>query len=266
METIRAWSNREKMKVCRDSVHGYIHLPSEWFKLFIDTPLFQRLRHIEQTSMRCLYPSARHDRFVHSLGTYHLGRKAFQSLTRNAKSVLEQMGIDQKECESARNTFLAACLLHDCAHAPFSHTFEEYYDRGDRLRPLLEERFSDDKSFSDDFIECNASPHEKASAVALIDHYSRTTSELDWNTQLAARMVLGCRYHGCGGEERKQFHNVLISLLNGDPSTWTSSTTSSAIRGLQALKTAVSISIDSWMRPPLPNMEASTNRRSTRKR
>ena len=61
------------MKRILDTVHGYIMINDELFYHIIDTRLFQRLRRIEQTSIRSVYPSARHDRFIHSLGVYHIG-------------------------------------------------------------------------------------------------------------------------------------------------------------------------------------------------
>ena len=70
----------KKDKLFRDSVHGYISVPAAICADYIDTPIFQRLRYIEQTSMRVLYPSAHHDRFIHSLGVYHLGKMAFSHL------------------------------------------------------------------------------------------------------------------------------------------------------------------------------------------
>ena len=39
----------------------------------IDTAGFQRLRRIIQTSYSPLYSSAVHNRFVHSMGVFHLG-------------------------------------------------------------------------------------------------------------------------------------------------------------------------------------------------
>jgi HD superfamily phosphohydrolase len=45
-------------KTFKDSLHGYIRIPVPFVKHFIDTELFQRLRNIEQTGMRTLYPSA----------------------------------------------------------------------------------------------------------------------------------------------------------------------------------------------------------------
>ena len=71
-----------------DSVHGYITIPEDLCDYVIDTPFFQRLRRIEQTSCRVLFPSARHDRFIHSLGVYHLGSKIVAAINRNCKGEL----------------------------------------------------------------------------------------------------------------------------------------------------------------------------------
>lgn len=72
-----------KQKIFRDPVHGYISVPKDFCHAFIDTPIFQRLKNIEQTSMRPLYPSAHHDRFVHSLGVYYLASRAFHHIKKN---------------------------------------------------------------------------------------------------------------------------------------------------------------------------------------
>ena len=125
----------QETKIFRDSVHGYINVPVDYVTNFIDTELFQRLRHIEQTGMRILYPSARHDRFIHSLGTYFLGHKAFECFKRNiyrsyhgiaGKTDHYIIFEDEKENEcfwdKCQLLFEIACLLHDCGHAPFSHT------------------------------------------------------------------------------------------------------------------------------------------------
>ena len=61
------------MKNIRDSVHGNIIVDTKFIKTILDTPAFQRLRRVEQTAIRSIYPSARHDRFIHSLGVYHIG-------------------------------------------------------------------------------------------------------------------------------------------------------------------------------------------------
>ena len=62
-------------KIFLDTVHGYISVPNDYCEKFVDTANFQRLRRIEQLSSRSLYPCARHDRFVHSIGVFHIGKR-----------------------------------------------------------------------------------------------------------------------------------------------------------------------------------------------
>lgn len=114
------------MKQIRDSIHSYIDIPEIVLHEIIDTPIFQRLRQIEQTSMRTLYPCAHHDRFAHSLGVYHLGQLAYRGLMQSIKALplyQEHKSFWQRYGIS----FQLACLLHDCAHAPMSHSFEASY-------------------------------------------------------------------------------------------------------------------------------------------
>ena len=95
------------MKVIRDPIHDYIELDDFALSL-IETPSLQRLRRIRQLGFSNLvYPGANHTRFEHSLCVYHL-----------AKSIVKQ--VDEKQ----RNELLAAALLHDVGHGPFSHATE----------------------------------------------------------------------------------------------------------------------------------------------
>ena len=63
-------------KKFKDPIYGYISIPVEIIKNVVDTAVFQRLRRIVQTSYAPLYSSAVHNRFVHSIGVFHLGRIA----------------------------------------------------------------------------------------------------------------------------------------------------------------------------------------------
>lgn len=73
-------------KVFMDTVHEYIRIPKVFVENIVDTEWFQRLRYIDQTGMRILYPNGKHDRFCHSLGVYHLGLKAVDTLLSHFKN------------------------------------------------------------------------------------------------------------------------------------------------------------------------------------
>lgn len=107
-----------KTKSIKDTIHGYIRIEEPFWRI-IDTAEFQRLKWIEQTSYRVLYPSARHDRFIHSIGVYYLGQKAIEGFSKNCNES------DQKTVLKYKDSFLLGCILHDIGHAPFSHTCED---------------------------------------------------------------------------------------------------------------------------------------------
>ena len=73
------------MKRILDSVHGYINVDKDYCEHIIDTEHFQLLRRIEQTSTRAIFPSARHDRFIHSLGLFHLGCQIINCINEQLK-------------------------------------------------------------------------------------------------------------------------------------------------------------------------------------
>lgn len=75
------------MKQFKDPVYGYVEINSCHIAL-INSAEFQRLRNIRQTGYASLYPSALHNRFVHSLGVFHLGNKAINYLRDNIGSSL----------------------------------------------------------------------------------------------------------------------------------------------------------------------------------
>ena len=105
-----------RFKLFSDPVHGFISVPRGLLLQLIETPTFQRLRSIRQNGLVFLvFPGAVHTRFEHALGAMALMQEALTTL-REKGTV---MATD--EVEGA----LAAALLHDVGHGPFSHTLEE---------------------------------------------------------------------------------------------------------------------------------------------
>lgn len=203
------------MKRILDTVHGYIMVDEKYIEHIVDTPLFQRLRRVEQTSIRAVYPSARHDRFIHSLGVFHIGSMIVDHLIDDAK-VHKNWGETTANLEKIVGSYLAACLLHDIAHAPFSHSFESYYGQkrnlANQLKQVVMKRyFSSDLKMTIKQDEPNF--HEYASAIIVMLNYKKALTQLGYDPELVARMITGVFYDA----ERKThlIHNCFISLLHG---------------------------------------------------
>ena len=81
----------------------------------VDHPLMQRLRQIKQVGLASVvYPGAQHTRFQHSLGAYYLMSEAVLSLTQKGIFIFD----------SEAEAVMAAILLHDIGHGPYSHVLE----------------------------------------------------------------------------------------------------------------------------------------------
>lgn len=108
-------------KIINDPVHGFISVPGGLIYNLVEHPFFQRLRYIKQLGLtEFVYPGATHSRFQHSLGALHLMGLAIQTLRQKS------IDISVEEEEAA----LAAILLHDIGHGPFSHALEHIFING----------------------------------------------------------------------------------------------------------------------------------------
>lgn len=136
----------------------------------IQTPEVQRLRRIRQLGVgHLVFPGAEHTRFNHALGAMALMQDALTSLSEKGTPI-----------EPAEQTAaLAAALLHDIGHGPFSHTLED--------------------ELIDDF------SHEDMSRVLLVSLNERMEGALD----LALAMF-------DDDYERPFFHQLVSSQLDMD--------------------------------------------------
>jgi uncharacterized protein len=106
-------------KIFRDPLYNYVSIDRQcdgWLVELLDSPEVQRLRRIHQLGVSYVtYPGADHNRLSHSLGVLHLMQQALRHI----------QSIDNDEhVKRGRAPLLAAALVHDVGHGPFSHLFE----------------------------------------------------------------------------------------------------------------------------------------------
>lgn len=141
------------MNILKDPVHDEILVDNPWIWKLVNTRAVQRLRRIRQLGTSYLtFHGAEHSRFTHSLGAYETMRKALEHL---------QTEYNWPGSQRERLLALAAALLHDVGHGPFSHTFEAIYGvhhehwtsrillEDEELRALLDEV---DEDFAEDLV------------------------------------------------------------------------------------------------------------------
>jgi HD superfamily phosphohydrolase len=110
-----------KSQRIRDPLHNLIEFKANQFEdamwNVLNTRPFQRLRRVKQLGFSDLvYPGATHSRFAHSVGVFHTARMLMSI-------VKEQLGEQNFKTTNADRA-LAAALVHDVGHGPFSHAFE----------------------------------------------------------------------------------------------------------------------------------------------
>lgn len=121
-------------KTVTDPIHGDIRI-TELERLIVDSPAFQRLRHVKQLGMTLkVFPGAEHSRFTHSLGTLQAAQKILDRVVDALDGPNPQPSLldDWKEdgdfdLRFAEATVLArlTALIHDLTHVPFGHTIED---------------------------------------------------------------------------------------------------------------------------------------------
>src|SRR5215213_322527 len=144
----------------RDALYDRIPLGRPDISL-IGTAPFARLERIQQLGfVSRVWPGARHTRFEHSLGVMHLTRLAIDHIRAHP----EGRWLTDRDARVA----VAAALLHDIGHYPFSHAIEELgspivpHERGGRhliegplIAPILEESWGIDPGRVANFVDPN---------------------------------------------------------------------------------------------------------------
>ncbi len=109
----------------RDPVHDLVRFEAEEEEIvpaLLDAPEVQRLRRIRQLGVTHLvFPGAEHSRFTHAIGAAHV----MVRLIRRLREIHDELPFWQRLASDRARDALAAALLHDLGHGPYSHLFEE---------------------------------------------------------------------------------------------------------------------------------------------
>ena len=116
-KTIEASLTEDYTHPVRDVLWGHIYMTEKLAQLTVSAPFMRLSRILQLGPVYLTYPGATHTRASHSIGVYHLGRRLLQNLCERGASVwLTKEGV---------KSFLAACLLHDLGHFPYTHSLKE---------------------------------------------------------------------------------------------------------------------------------------------
>jgi len=111
--------------ILRDPVHGLVSFEGDAERVvmaLLATREVQRLRRVRQLGLTSLvFPGAEHSRFAHAIGAAHV---MVRLLSRIADRETE-LPPEARPTERHQREAVAAALLHDVGHGPFSHLFEE---------------------------------------------------------------------------------------------------------------------------------------------
>jgi len=116
-ENIRSALFDDYSEPIRDPLWGHIYLSPGLLALTESAP-FMRLHRIMQLGPTYrIYPGATHTRAAHSIGVYNLARRLIIHLA--------EKGAGEWLTPTGLKSFLAAALLHDLGHFPYTHSLKE---------------------------------------------------------------------------------------------------------------------------------------------
>ncbi len=109
-------------KLFRDPLYDYVSIDRVkhgWLLDLVNCREVQRLRFISQLGLcQFTYPGSTHARFAHSLGVMHLMTECLAHLEQSHPKNFRPLD---------KEALLAASLLHDVGHGPFSHATERIF-------------------------------------------------------------------------------------------------------------------------------------------
>jgi HD superfamily phosphohydrolase len=132
--------------ILRDPVHGLVAFEGPFERVIVPllaTREVQRLRNVRQLGFTSLvFPGAEHSRFAHGVGAAHVMVRLLARVRSVEAALPQELRLDAE----AEADALAAALLHDLGHGPFSHLFEEVLPHARRHEDWTVDSLLDDTS------------------------------------------------------------------------------------------------------------------------
>lgn len=221
-------------KFINDPVYGSIGV-SKLETDLINTPAFQRLRHLKQLGFASyVFPGGEHSRFVHSLGVlYIIGRMCEQLESR-------ELGTDKLFSREDTVKLRIAALLHDIGHYPLSHLGEYVFQYEAKLLAAKDANDSNlwelDPSVSKDTAEDDKKPdnnpllfdmampiqakqkkaaHHEMLGLIVVTHNSEIKSILQ-AADIDPALIGDIFSRGARQPENTIYYNLLHSSLDAD--------------------------------------------------
>lgn len=132
--------------ILRDPVHGLVSFEADEYAIIprlLETREVQRLRRIRQLGLTSFaYPGADHKRFSHAVGAAHVMTRFVARL----QAIQGDLPFWQRLTTERARDAVAAALLHDIGHGPFSHLFEEALPQSPRHEVWTERLLMSDET------------------------------------------------------------------------------------------------------------------------
>lgn len=122
----------------KDALCGNVALTPA-MRSVIDTPEFQRLRHIKMTSAFYVYPGAVHTQFSHAIGCAFLAKQFADTLLDNdeAQKLLFPPVVSEKDralcTKRLKEAIQIAALVHELGRGPYTEVFETFLKHHNKL-------------------------------------------------------------------------------------------------------------------------------------